>query len=81
MPTTRAFRSGNSQAVRIPSELAYGDTSVELTITRHGDVITIFPKRQDLKQAIALLRAMPKPSEVERRDPVAMPDRDRTWPT
>jgi virulence-associated protein VagC len=26
MPRTRVFKSGNSQAVRIPAELAYGDT-------------------------------------------------------
>lgn len=76
MPVTRVFRSGNSQAVRIPAELAYADTTMELTITRHGDVITIFPKRQDLKRAVARLRAMPKPSAIEPREPIEMPDRD-----
>ncbi|HEY1933547.1 MAG TPA: hypothetical protein VGG99_16160 [Acetobacteraceae bacterium] len=76
MPTTRAFRSGNSQAVRIPAELAYADTSVDLTITRHGDVITIIPMRQDLRTAVEMLRSMPKPSCVERREPIEMPDRD-----
>jgi antitoxin component of MazEF toxin-antitoxin module len=34
MPRTRVFRSGNSQAVRIPTELAYADMSVDLEITR-----------------------------------------------
>lgn len=76
MANTRAFRSGNSQAVRIPAELAYADTSVELTITRHGEVITIFPGRQDMRAAAAELRAMPKPSAVERREPIELPDRD-----
>ncbi len=75
MPSTRAFRSGNSQAVRIPAELAYSDTDVELTITRHGDVITIFPVRQDLRSAVARLRAMPKPAAVEEREPIELPDR------
>ena len=46
MSSTRAFKSGNSQAVRIPAEMAYDDLSVELEITRLGDVITIFPVRQ-----------------------------------
>ncbi len=76
MPITRAFRSGNSQAVRIPAELAYAETGTELTITRHGDVITIFPGKQDLTTAVAALRAMPKPSTVEQREPIDLPDRD-----
>ena len=44
MPRTRAFKSGNSQAVRIPAELAYTDTDIDLEISRVGDVITIFPE-------------------------------------
>ena len=44
MPRTRAFKSGNSQAVRIPAELAYADTDVDLEINRLGDIITIFPE-------------------------------------
>lgn len=75
MPTTRAFRSGNSQAVRIPAELAYADMSVELKITRLGDVITIFPARQNLKEAVAALRALPKPAAVEAREPIELPNR------
>jgi antitoxin VapB len=77
MPLTRAFKSGNSQAVRIPAELAYADMSVDLRITRIGDVITIFPARDSLKDAVAILRALPKPSEVELRDPIDVPERGR----
>ena len=76
MPTTRPFRSGNSQAIRIPAELAYADLSQNLTITRTGDVITIFPARCDLKHAVDLLRQMPGPDMPERREPIEMPDRD-----
>lgn len=76
MPLTRAFKSGNSQAVRIPAELAYADMSVELTITRAGDVITIFPARRSLKEAVARLRELPKPPAVERREPIDMPERE-----
>ena len=77
MTTTRAFKSGNSQAVRIPAEMAYADTNMELTITRSGDVITIFPKRtSSMAEMVAALRALPTPSEIEKREPIEMPDRD-----
>jgi antitoxin VapB len=72
---TRVFRSGNSQAVRIPAELAYEDGATELTISRHGDVITLYPARTGLKDAVARLRRLPKPAEVERREPIELPDR------
>jgi antitoxin VapB len=75
MPATRAFKSGNSQAVRIPAELAYSDVSIELTITRQGDVITIVPARGGLNDMVAELRALPKPPEIEAREPIEVPDR------
>jgi antitoxin VapB len=75
MQTTRAFKSGNSQAVRIPAELAYADTAGDLQITRMGDVITIAPKRGNLKDDIALLRAMPKPPAMDRGEPIDLPHR------
>lgn len=75
MATTRIFKSGNSQAVRIPAELAYGDATQELTITRNGDVITLYPARRSLRQAVAELREMAKPYEVERREPIEVPER------
>ncbi len=76
MPTTRMFKSGNSLAVRIPADMAYADRGQELTITRLGDVITIVPSRPGLKEAIALLRAMPKPATVELLDRIDMADRE-----
>jgi len=77
MPRTRVFKSGNSQAVRIPAELAYADTDIDLEITRLGDVITIFPARDSLKDVVAALRRMPKPPRVEKRRPIDVPLR---WP-
>lgn len=77
MPRTRVFKSGNSQAVRIPAEIAYADMDVELEITRLGDVITIFPARRSLKDAVAALRSLPKPETVERREPIEVPVRER----
>jgi len=61
MSQTRVFKSGNSQAVRIPADIAYEDMSQELTITRTGDVITIYPARRGMAEAVALLRSLPKP--------------------
>jgi len=77
MPLTRAFKSGNSQAIRIPAEIAYDDTTVELSIERYGDVLVIAPARQNLKELAAALRAMPKPSEIERYEPMETRDRGR----
>lgn len=76
MSRTRVFKSGNSQAVRIPAELAYADTDIELEITRMGEVITIVPARRNLSDAIAALREMPKPPR-EKREPIDVPLRKR----
>lgn len=46
--TTRAFKNGNSQAVRIPASLAYERTDMELLIERHGDEIRIRPVGRSL---------------------------------
>ena len=77
MPRTRVFKSGNSQAVRIPADLAYADTDIDLEITRLGDVITIFPARNSLKETVAALRRVPKPARVEKRQPIDVPLRRR----
>ncbi|MGE3145019.1 MAG: antitoxin [Pseudorhodoplanes sp.] len=76
MPRTRVFKSGNSQAVRIPAEIAYAETDIDLEITRMGEVITIVPARKNLSDAIATLRQMPKPP-LEKREPIDMPQRKR----
>jgi len=62
---TKVFKSGNSLAVRIPAEIAYPDNT-EVEIARAGDVITIYPAaKMDLREAIELLRRLPKPDTVE----------------
>jgi antitoxin VapB len=61
--------------VRIPAELAYEDTNIELSIDRYGDVIVIAPARQNLKGMVEALRAMPKPSQIERYEPIEVPER------
>jgi len=53
MHTTRAFKNGNSQAVRIPADLAYERTDIDLEIEREGDEIRIRPARRSLSGVLA----------------------------
>jgi virulence-associated protein VagC len=50
--------------------------SVKLSITHHGDVIVIAPAPPSMKDLVADLRAMPKPSSIEVREPIELPDRE-----
>jgi antitoxin VapB len=72
--TSKTFRSGNSQAVRLPREIAFDD-GVELTITRSGDVVTMRPTRPSLAEMFAKLDALPMPSSIEVRDTEEIPER------
>ena len=45
---TKVFRNGNSQAVRIPAELAFDRADVEVEIERVGDELRIRPTRRPL---------------------------------
>lgn len=53
MHTTRAFKNGNSQAVRIPADLAFERTDMDLEIEREGDEIRIRPARRPLSGVLA----------------------------
>lgn len=48
MATTRLFRNGNSQAARIPADLAYERTDLEIEIERVGDELRLRPARRRL---------------------------------
>jgi antitoxin VapB len=48
MHTTRVFKNGNSQAIRIPADIAYERTDIELEIERTGDELRIRPARRSL---------------------------------
>jgi antitoxin VapB len=78
MARTRVFKSGNSQAVRLPAEIAYDDLNVELEVHRTGEVVTIHPARPSLRDMVDALRAMPKPGRVEKREPIDVPVRKRS---
>ena len=53
METTRFFKSGNPQAVRIPANLAFARNDIELEIEREGDEIRIRPARRTLAGVLA----------------------------
>ena len=48
MQTTKIFKNGNSQAVRIPAEMAYDQDIAEIEIERVGDEIRIRPAQRPL---------------------------------
>ena len=64
---SRTFRSGTSEAVRLPKDVAFG-RDVEVTIVRSGDVLTIFPRRRPIGDLIARLANLTQPADIERRD-------------
>ncbi len=71
---TRTFRSGNSEAIRLPRDVAFGE-GVELVIVRSGDVMTIYPAETTIPDMIARLNALPVPPTVQPRDDEELPER------
>ena len=63
MATAKVFRSGNSQAVRLPKQFRL--TSDEVEIYRRGDEIVLREKPKNLARAFELLCELP---DVERED-------------
>lgn len=53
MTITRIFKNGNSQAVRIPAELAYSSWDVDLVIERHGDELRIRPVQRRIGDVLS----------------------------
>ena len=73
MRTAKVFRSGNSQAVRIPAEFQFDTDEVE--IFRRDDELVLRKKAQSLEQAFHLLGSLPADFWVERNDE---PPQERT---
>jgi antitoxin VapB len=64
MATARVFRSGNSQAVRLPKQFRV--KSKELEISRRGDEIILREKGGSMVRAFELLTGLPKYFQVRR---------------
>jgi antitoxin VapB len=71
---SRTFRSGNSEAIRLSRDVAFGQ-DVELVIVRSGDVMTIYPAAMSIPAMIERLRSLPTPPTIERRDDEELPER------
>lgn len=57
MSKARVFKSGNSQAVRLPKEFRFDVKEVE--IFRRGDEIILRKPTRNLRRALALLQSLP----------------------
>jgi antitoxin VapB len=55
MANTKLFKNGNSQAVRIPAELAYSSWDVDLVIERQGDELRIRPAQRRMGDVLGKL--------------------------
>ncbi len=77
---TKTFKSGNSVAVRLPKGFAI-PAGAEVELSRNGNRVTMQlstdpaeAKRRWLA-ALDALAKLPKPGEIEKREPIAFPDR------
>lgn len=70
MGTARVFRSGNSQAVRLPKQFRLKSGEVE--IFRRGDEIVLREKDGTMQRAFDLLADLP--------DDVSLSGREKDWP-
>lgn len=55
MTNTKLFKNGNSQAVRIPAELAYTSWDIDLNIERRGDELRIRPAQRRMGDVLGKL--------------------------
>ena len=66
MTTAKVFRSGNSQAVRLPKQFRLKSGEVE--IFRRGDELILREKTGNLGRAFDLLADLPDDFEIPGRD-------------
>jgi len=70
MRTARVFRSGNSQAVRLPKQFRFKSKEVE--IFRRGNEVVLREKSDNLAHAFDLILGLP--------DDLVLPDRKKDLP-
>ena len=74
MTTTRVFKSGNSQAVRIPAKFKIQSSEVE--ISKRGDELIISPRQKDLSDAFQLMTEMTDDFMIQGRNDTPPQERD-----
>lgn len=67
MATARVFRSGNSQAVRLPKQFRFESQEVE--IFRRGDEVVLREKPRGMARAFELLASLPDDGEARHDSP------------
>lgn len=67
MAITKIFKNGNSQAVRIPAELAYSTWDIDLIIERQGDELRIRPAQRRIGDVLGKLAKFSPDFMVEGR--------------
>ena len=65
MKRARVFKSGNSQAVRLPKEFRF--TVNEVEILRRGEEVILREPKRSLAQAFKILASMPEDFMAEGR--------------
>ena len=58
MATARVFKSGNSQAVRLPKEYRFSSDEVE--IFRRGDEVVLREKPRGMERIVELIKSLPE---------------------
>ena len=76
MQTTRVFKNGNSQAVRIPADIAYERMDMDLEIERDGDEIRIRPARRSLSGVLTKFASFSTDFMAEGRGDQEQAERD-----
>jgi len=75
--TNRLFRNGNSQAVRIPAELAYERSDLDLEIERCGDELRIRPAVRPITGTLQALSSFSSNVLAEGRPEQVQADREQ----
>lgn len=76
MSTTRIFKSGNSQAVRIPKELQFERMDILLEIERHGDTLILRPQRRSMREILDRFLALGPSPDFPDRQPQTQLERE-----
>lgn len=75
MKTTKVFRSGNSQAVRLPAGYRFKGNTVEIIKHNHDIILREIPK--NLSEAFKLFTSLPDDFYAEDRVDTKPQSRDR----
>jgi antitoxin VapB len=66
MPTARIFKSGNSQAVRLPKEFRFKGREVE--IFRRGEEVVLREKARGMARVFEIIASLPEDFLADRND-------------